>query len=801
MSQSMTLTFEDSDIPTSLNSFDPDCNGPLTTLQFSLPTGNPWEVTGVDIEYSMTAQGGGWKSHQRSQIFCQNSNMAESNVYEGTGNSGGIQPYSRNGVTIANGIYPANTTLIFEMRAWRTQQGSDCNVTYNKVNNFTWIMTIYYQAIADEGRIGIGTTTPDSSAILELNSLQKGFLPPCMSSIFMDAIDAPAEGLLIYCTDCTPEGIYTYNGSAWQHAAGTELKDADGDTYITVEQTPDEDKIRMGTVGLDRFTIAPDGKIGIGTNTPDYTLDILGQGNRSINIIDTSGVASEKHGVYIEMSGSSSGNQFGLYNLLNSSNDSSHIGITNQLTGSGGGNHIGMQNKFTGNGSGEQIGTRTSISNNGDGFHAGAFHSVDGDGNGPHFGLLNTVYGWGEGEKFGTSNYVSANSGSANNYGVYNQVTGAALGDNYGLINEMDRSGNGKQFGISNLIFSQADNVHDHEGVRNLLTAEGSGDHYGIRNIMEGDGAGKQYGAHNIISNTGGNTHEGIHNELSGNGVGPRYGVRNILSGIGGGTWRGVENNLTSSTPNDIICVSNYSSGSGDVTGIENVVESHGTQAAVGTTNEIELNNGGECFGTRNIINDLFGSPLICGEDTEILTALADVVYGSRIILEGSGNTSYGIYAQPLSTGTKYAGYFNGDVTVTGTFNNPSDRKFKTNITPISTSSSLSKLNALQIYQYEYDRQQFPYMSFPEQLQSGVIAQDMQEVFPELVKKNIHPAHTSKHMTDSRESNAALEYLGVDYLGLIPHLISAVQELQKNIEMLKEQNLQQQAIIEELRKR
>lgn len=306
-SQSMTLTYEDSDISTSLTSFDPACNGPLTTLEFTLPGGNLWEVTGVDIEYSMTAQGGGWKSHQRSQIFCQNSNMAEANVYQGTGDSGGIQAYDRNGVSMANGVYPANTTLVFEMRAWRTSQGSGCNVTYNKVNNFTWIMTVYYQAVPDEGTVGIGTLAPDSSAILELKSMQKGFLPPRMTSTFRDAIIAPTEGLLVYCTDCAPEGIYTYNGTTWQHAAGWKLEDIDGDTYITVEQNPDEDKIRMTTAGTERMIITHDGKIGMGISSPLYGLHIKGQGERNISIIDTSATTGSKYGVHVEQGGTAVG--------------------------------------------------------------------------------------------------------------------------------------------------------------------------------------------------------------------------------------------------------------------------------------------------------------------------------------------------------------------------------------------------------------------------------------------------------------------------------------------------------------
>ncbi|CAA7194337.1 FISUMP domain-containing protein [Chryseobacterium potabilaquae] len=52
------------------------------------------------------------------------------------------------------------------------------------------------------GRIAMGTTSPDPSAILDLTSLTLGFLPPRMTEVEMNAIQNPAKGLIIYCTDC-----------------------------------------------------------------------------------------------------------------------------------------------------------------------------------------------------------------------------------------------------------------------------------------------------------------------------------------------------------------------------------------------------------------------------------------------------------------------------------------------------------------------------------------------------------------------------------------------------------------------
>ena len=64
--------------------------------------------------------------------------------------------------------------------------------------------------ISDTGNIGIGTETPDASAILDLSSTTQGLLPPRMTNTEMNAIATPADGLIVYCTDCSLVGLYMY---------------------------------------------------------------------------------------------------------------------------------------------------------------------------------------------------------------------------------------------------------------------------------------------------------------------------------------------------------------------------------------------------------------------------------------------------------------------------------------------------------------------------------------------------------------------------------------------------------------
>ena len=80
---------------------------------------------------------------------------------------------------------------------------------------FILIMLINCMGFMTRAQIGINTdgTSPDNSAILDVKSTNKGFLPPRMNSVQRNDILLPVNGLVIYNTDCND--IQYYNGGGW----------------------------------------------------------------------------------------------------------------------------------------------------------------------------------------------------------------------------------------------------------------------------------------------------------------------------------------------------------------------------------------------------------------------------------------------------------------------------------------------------------------------------------------------------------------------------------------------------------
>jgi hypothetical protein len=74
--------------------------------------------------------------------------------------------------------------------------------------------------LAANAQVGIGTTTPNTNAALDVQSTSKGLLIPRLTDAQRTAIASPAEGLMVYQTTA-PSGFYQYTSGQWLRMATT----------------------------------------------------------------------------------------------------------------------------------------------------------------------------------------------------------------------------------------------------------------------------------------------------------------------------------------------------------------------------------------------------------------------------------------------------------------------------------------------------------------------------------------------------------------------------------------------------
>ncbi|MBS1553584.1 MAG: tail fiber domain-containing protein [Bacteroidetes bacterium] len=118
----------------------------------------------------------------------------------------------------------------------------------------------------------------------------------------------------------------------------------------------------------------------------------------------------------------------------------------------------------------------------------------------------------------------------------------------------------------------------------------------------------------------------------------------------------------------------------------------------------------------------------------------------------------------------------NGNIQCVNVFQS-SDERFKTNIRKME--NPLDKISRLQGVKYQFNRQQFKDKSFPDGDKDGLLAQQVQKIFPELVT------------TDAEG------YLSVDYVSMIPILIESIKELKTKVDLLKAEKVQHELTVDQ----
>lgn len=151
-------------------------------------------------------------------------------------------------------------------------------------------------------------------------------------------------------------------------------------------------------------------------------------------------------------------------------------------------------------------------------------------------------------------------------------------------------------------------------------------------------------------------------------------------------------------------------------------------------------------------------------------TGNATVNIGVRGLASGNGTTNIGVYGEALSGGVNWAGYFEGNVYVSGSFG-PSDQNLKENVVTMEHADSL--LGLLNPVTFDFKVNDYPQLHLQSENQMGLIAQQVETVFPNIVKENTSPAQYDSVGTMIYPS---VTFKTVDYTKLIPVLISGHQE-------------------------
>ena len=143
--------------------------------------------------------------------------------------------------------------------------------------------------------------------------------------------------------------------------------------------------------------------------------------------------------------------------------------------------------------------------------------------------------------------------------------------------------------------------------------------------------------------------------------------------------------------------------------------------------------------------------------------------------MDGGVGIAYNLALSPVRgnvliatyTDNGYKLYVNGNAAGTSGFANVSDRRLKKDITPIE--SALNKVKLLNGVSFNWDKTPRPDLNLDDKNHLGLIAQDVEEILPQVVSTGIDELKTKT----------------ISYSDIVPVLIEAIKEQQSQIEELK----------------
>jgi len=207
-----------------------------------------FSASGGTTNYSVSADGSNWFSNPSittNNLYLENTSgygvgytSSNHQISMRDKNSGAYSAYS----SVGGGVYglylkstqitaTIGTTNIMQISGSSSRllldDGSGAQLYWNNSGIQCALNVVIFKMNNSEvarfnssGSLGIGTTTPDASAILDLTSTTKGLAIPTMTATQASAISTPKKSLMIYVTDTngtfTSAGWWGYNGTIWK---------------------------------------------------------------------------------------------------------------------------------------------------------------------------------------------------------------------------------------------------------------------------------------------------------------------------------------------------------------------------------------------------------------------------------------------------------------------------------------------------------------------------------------------------------------------------------------------------------
>ena len=365
------------------------------------------------------------------------------------------------------------------------------------------------------------------------------------------------------------------------------------------------------------------------------------------------------------------------------------------------------------------------------------------------------------GHNYLLASYGTANGQGAGNFGIYDMTAGLDRLFINGTSGNVGIGSTSSAYKLDIQTSTASDGIH--------IKQAGTAGACSIR-LENGTSNGRQYGIHSFGT---GDTYAGSFGIYDHTSAAYRLVINsngNVAIGLGSTTCR-LHAYKTATGSGDICTKSEIGN-----SGFNSVYGIYGLATGVGNTGT-SYGVFGQATGSANNTGGTFSS---------IGGASGITSYGvyAQVANASAGGSNYALYANTGVSGVAntWAGYFSGDVNISGSAYCTSsawssDQKLKKDINLLS--DGLDKIKLLKPSTYNFRVDEFKSMNLPKTPQMGLIAQDLEKVYPNLVTELAEELILDQ---DGKATGVIPSHKVVNYIGLIPVLISGMQEQQAQLD-------------------